>query len=189
LRRAAQGIVRTLVEGKIGIPPFELLGDDDQLRTFFEDRVRFYFRDHCGFRYDEVNACLVGRWTNLLILESNLKRIQSLRSTPDFEPIAASFKRIRNILEQAKFTGGATVDEALLEAGPERDLYLEYRRIQGQPIEDAIAVLRPKIDLFFDKVLVNAPKEDLRQNRLALLNGLRLEFLNVADFSEIVTSS
>jgi len=73
--------------------------------------------------------------------------------------------------------------------GPERDLYDEYRRIVGQPIEKAISRLRPKVDLFFDKVLVNDPREDVRQNRLKLLYELRKEFSKVADFSEIVTNS
>jgi len=43
--------------------------------------------------------------------------------------------------------------------------------------------------LFFDKVLVNAPEDDVRRNRLMLLGTLLLEFSNIADFSEIVTTS
>ena len=39
------------------------------------------------------------------------------------------------------------------------------------------------------KVLVNAPQEEVRQNRLKLLYELRKEFSKVADFSEIVTNS
>ena len=128
-------------------------------------------------------------WSNLVDLEARLVRIQKLRPTPDFEPLAASFKRIRNILEQAKFEGGAAFNLQLVEAGPERELYEEYTRIAGQPIEDVIARLRPKVDLFFDKVLVNSPQEDVRQNRLKLLLELRKEFSRVADFSEIVTNS
>jgi glycyl-tRNA synthetase beta chain len=128
-------------------------------------------------------------WNSLVDLEARLMRIQSLRATPDFEPLAASFKRIRNILEQALFEGGGAVDAGLLEAGPERDLYDEYLRISGQPIENAIARLRPKVDLFFDKVLVNAPDAHIRLNRLTLLNTLLREFSSIADFSEIVTTS
>ena len=79
--------------------------------------------------------------------------------------------------------------ESLLEAGPEKDLYDEYRRIAGQPIESVISRLRPKVDVFFDKVLVNAPDARVRQNRLTLLHTLRQEFSKVADFSEIVTHS
>jgi glycyl-tRNA synthetase beta chain len=188
LRRAAQGAVRILVEGKFGLPLLGLIGGDENLRAFFEERIRYYFKDIRGFKYDEVNACMATGWSNLADLEARLNRVQSLRPTPDFEPLAASFKRIRNILEQAKFTGG-TLDAALLEAGPEKELHEEYRRIAGQPIESTISRLRPKIDLFFDKVLVNAPDERIRQNRLTLLHTLREEFSKVADFSEIVTNS
>ena len=127
-------------------------------------------------------------WSNLVDLEARLIRIQALRSSPDFEPLAASFKRIRNILEQAKFTGDYPIAEELLEDGPERQLYDEYRKIQGQPVENVISRLRPKVDLFFDKILVNAPDARIRQNRLALLSALLKEFSTIADFSEIVTT-
>jgi glycyl-tRNA synthetase beta chain len=188
LRRAAQGVVRILVEGKFELPVLDLIAGDEPLRAFFEERVRYYFKDIRGFKYDEINACMATGWSNLVDLAARLERVQALRLTPDFEPVAASFKRIRNILEQAKFTPGG-FDATLLEAGPEKDLYDEFQRNVGQPIESTISKLRPRIDLFFDKVLVNAPDERIRQNRLTLLHTLREEFSKVADFSEIVTNS
>ena len=189
LRRAAQGVVKILVEGKIELPLLDLLEGNQELIAFFEDRVRFYFRDHRGFKYDEVNAAMAVGWSNLVDLEARLARIQNLRPTPDFEPLAASFKRIRNILEQAKFPGGGAIDPSLLEPGPEKDLYDEFQRIAGQPIESVISKLRPRVDLFFDKVLVNTPDQAVRQNRLTLLDSLLKEFSYIADFSEIVTNS
>ena len=191
LRRAAQGVVRILVEGRLRCSLLDLLEGNRALINFFAERVKFYFKDHRGFAYDEVNACMAAGWSNLLDLEARLQRVQRLRPTPDFEPLAASFKRIRNILEQAGVgqTARPPVDAGLLETGPERDLYDEYRRIAGQPIESVIARLRPKVDLFFDKVLVNAPDARVRENRLTLLGTLLAEFSTIADFSEIVTHS
>ena len=222
LRRAAQGVVRIIVEGKLHVSLDALLAPDraghaqppagqaqppaalptpdvgaghappappDPLRDFIADRVRFYFKDHRGFKYDEVNAAMAAGWSNLVDLEARLVRIQRLRPTPDFEPLAASFKRIRNILVQAGFTGGGAIDQSLLEPGPELELYQEFTQIAGQPIENAISKLRPKVDLFFDKVLVNAPDAAVRQNRLTLLHTLLAEFSTMADFSEIVTNS
>ena len=58
LRRAAQGVVKILVEGRLELPLLDLLGGDAELKSFFEDRVRFYFRDIRGFAYDEVNAAM-----------------------------------------------------------------------------------------------------------------------------------
>ena len=195
LRRAAQGVVKILVEGKIDIDLAPLVNDGSDgakaLSEFLLDRIRYYFKDVRGFLYDEVNAAMAAGWSNLVDLEARLVRIRDLRSSPDFEPLAASFKRIRNILDQQKFTeaSAAAIDPKLLQDGPERDLYDEYRRIAGQPIESVVSQLRPKVDLFFDKVLVNAPEDDIRRNRLMLLGTLLLEFSNIADFSEIVTTS
>jgi glycyl-tRNA synthetase beta chain len=191
LRRAAQGVVKILVEGKLEIPLLGLIEGEQQLKLFFEERVKFYFKDMRGFKYDEINAAMAATvgWSNLVDLEARLFRIQNLRGSPDFEPLAASFKRIRNILDQAKFSGEGEIDPGLLEPGPEQDLYDEYKRIAGQPIENVISRLRPKVDLFFDKVLVNATDARIRQNRLTLLNTLLREFSTIADFSEIVTTS
>ncbi len=188
LRRAAQGIVKSLVEGKLHLPLLPLLNGNPELIAFFEDRVRFYFKDIRNFKYDEVNAAVAVGWSDLVDLEQRLARIQAIRPTPDFEPIAASFKRIKNILRQAEFTE-TTVREQLLEAGPERDLYSLACSVAGTPIEQAIATLRPRIDLFFDKVMVNSPDPEVRQNRLSMLSKLLREFSTIADFSEIITSS
>jgi glycyl-tRNA synthetase beta chain len=184
LRRAAQGVIKIIVEGKVRI---DLLVTDTSLREFLRDRVEYYFRDVRGFAYDEVRACMAAGWNDLIDLEARLQRVKAVRPTPDFEPLAASFKRIKNILKQAEYSDGGPYREDLFEPGPELDLYREIRRSDGHPLESRIGPLRPKVDLFFDKVLVNAPDPEIRRNRLALLHSLLQEFSTIADFSEIVT--
>jgi glycyl-tRNA synthetase beta chain len=119
-----------------------------------------------------------------------------VRPTENFEPLAASFKRIRNILRQAQFSGGGNIDTGLLEPGPEADLHAQFERVRQaatsqayEPALETIASIRPHVDRFFDKVLVNAPDASIRQNRLTLLRTLLAEFSTIADFSEIVTNS
>jgi glycyl-tRNA synthetase beta chain len=196
LRRAAQGVVKILVEGKLRYSLKKLLGGDAKLEDFLLDRVRYYCKDIRGFKYDEVNAVLASGWDDLVDVEERLVAIQAVRPTENFEPLAASFKRIQNILKQAQFAGnGGAIDPALLEPGPEAELYKEFQdvrsRAASQPYRSAlesIASLRPKVDLFFDKVLVNAPDAKIRQNRLTVLHTLLTEFSTIADFSEIVTN-
>jgi glycyl-tRNA synthetase beta chain len=85
----------------------------------------------------------------------------------------------------------------LLESGPERQLFdaIQDKRVAFEVLSDYpsklafIASLRPHVDLFFDKILVNAPVPAVRQNRLTLLHTLMAEFSTIADFSEIVTNS
>ena len=183
LRRAAQGVVRIIVEGKV---KFYFPGMSPELSEFMRDRLEYYFRDVRSFAYDEIRACMAAGWNDLTDLEARLVRVKAIRTTPDFEPIAASFKRIKNILKQSQFSD-STFHANLLEPGPELDLYEQIRVSVGQPLESRIGPLRPKVDLFFDKVLVNAPDPNLRRNRLALLHNLLTEFSEIADFSEIVT--
>jgi glycyl-tRNA synthetase beta chain len=199
LRRAAQGIVKILVEGQLSLSLAQLVAGDAQLEEFLLDRVRYYFRDIRGFAYDEVNAVLAAGRDDLVDVESRLVALQQVRPTADFEPLAASFKRIRNILLQARFDGAGEVAASLLAPGPEADLHAAFESVRGKvdahrrardygAALELIAGLRPKVDLFFDKVLVNAPDEAVRRNRLTLLSRLLTEFSSVADFSEIVTS-
>ena len=95
---------------------------------------------------------------------------------------------LNNILKQAEFSKGPhAIDTALLENGPERDLYDEVQHLAGLPIE-IISRVRSKVDLFFDKVMVNVPDQDLRHSRLSMLSDMLRKFSTIADFSEIVTS-
>ncbi len=55
LRRAAQGMVRIIVEGRV---KFDFPGMSPELSEFLRDRVEYYFRDVRGFAYDEIRACM-----------------------------------------------------------------------------------------------------------------------------------
>jgi glycyl-tRNA synthetase beta chain len=201
LRRAAQGVVKILVEGKLYYELDDLLQPESaagggDLRAFLIERVQHYFREVRGFQYDEVNAVLASRTGTLADVEARLRALAAVRPTENFEPLAASFKRIRNILKQAAFDPESWLfDVQLLEAGPERNLYDDFVRVKNEASGktyaqalEAIASIRPNVDTFFDKVLVNAKDENVRSNRLAFLHAILTEFSTIADFSAIVTA-
>ncbi len=196
LRRAAQGVVKIVVEGGLKLDLKESLGRDPKLEEFLLDRLRFYFREIRGFKYDEINAVIASGWSDLTDVDRRLNAIRTVRPTPNFEPLAASFKRISNILKQANFSGEPTINQMLIEQGAEADLYSAFMQAvqltSGADYETAlqtIAALRPHVDHFFEKVLVNAKDGQVRMNRLALLSSMRREFSTIADFSEIIPSS
>ena len=185
LRRAAQGMVKILVEAGLDYKLDSLA--QGELHAFLLERVQHYFREVRGFKYDEVNAVLKVGVSTLKDAEDRLNHVARVRPTPNFEPLAASFKRINNILKQANFTHGVVRPE-LLEDGPEKELYEAYTKLPANgPLED-VAELRPLIDRFFDTVMVNAPDPKIRENRLSMLSDMLRKFSSIADFSEIVTS-
>jgi glycyl-tRNA synthetase beta chain len=194
LRRAAQGVVKILVEAKLDYQLGDLAQGD--LREFLLDRIKYYFREVRGFKYDEVNAVLAaGCWT-LADAEARLIALAEVRPTEDFEPLAASFKRIRNILRQAEYSGGERILESDFEQDAERQLFREVERVvkvatesrEYRAILAATASSRPSVDRFFDQVMVMDKAPDVRARRLELLYRISTHFSTIADFSEIVTS-
>jgi glycyl-tRNA synthetase beta chain len=168
------------------------------LYDFLLERADYYFRSQ-GFKYDEVRAVLNTqvRHAGLHYIHQRLTALAEIRPTPDFEPLAASFRRIQNILKQAEFKPQGPINQPLLEAGPERTLFEKYQQVSAvarssqTPYRKAleeIASMRPHVDAFFDQILVNAKDQIIRENRLTLLYNILKEFSTIADFSEIVTS-
>jgi glycyl-tRNA synthetase beta chain len=195
LRRAAQGIVKTLFETRLPLEVIKLVEDVPGLGPFLRERIEFYLRDVLEYFYDEVNATMAAPITTLADLADRIDAVRYVRPTEDFEPLAASFKRIKNILKQARVADAVPPSTNLFAPGPEQDLYQAFLRVREESVTRssyreklaAIASLRPQVDLFFDKILVNDPDPAIRQNRLALLYTLLTEFSSIADFSEIVT--
>lgn len=229
LRRAANGVIRILAEKKWPFFLDGLVATgcriyaaaqaqglaqtwdhqkvDKDLIPFLEDRLRFYLRDVRGFAYDEVNAVLASggsdsKGKNYEVVDI-IKRIEALariRPTENFEPLAAAFKRMKNILQQASKAqdiSGGRVNENLLQEIEEKELYENFKDVSQRAANakaadnyfaalEAIASLRPAVDRFFDKILVMDKNPDVRNNRLVLLQTLLNEFSTIADFSEIV---
>jgi glycyl-tRNA synthetase beta chain len=127
--------------------------------------------------------------------------VSKVRGSADFESISIAFKRMKNILRQAdenKRRIAGRLDHAALQEESEKDLAARIpqtaasvEKLRGarnyQPALLEIAKLRPAIDRFFDKVMVMVEDDNLRANRLALLQTVVKEFSTIADFSEIVT--
>ena len=171
---------------------------ETQILDFILDRAKFVFRERDGFAYEEVSAVFRVGADDLVDAHKRLAALKAIRKSKNFEPLAVSFKRIRNILEKANIASGDArqVNPELLENGAERALYSAVReaaaRVQThkragkyQEALETIAGLRKVVDRFFDGVMVMAENEAVRSNRLALLAELLREFTTVADFSEL----
>ena len=120
LRRAAQGIVKIVAEGEGDIEHnFWKLANGESLSAFLRERIYYYFREVRGYKYDELSAVLAAGMPSLRMVEARLRALAEVRPTEDFEPLAASCKRIRNILKQA----GPKFDYKFREGGPESESY------------------------------------------------------------------
>src|SRR5271166_5528607 len=175
----------------------------ETVRSFFRERLEFYLKDahQPRYAYDVVNAVLAVDSDDVVDAAARAQAVSKVRGSADFESISVAFKRMKNILRQAAEKTNVVamrVDPASLQEASEKELAAlipqtvrtveklrETRDYEGALLE--IAKLRPAIDKFFDKVMVMVDDDNLRANRLALLQTVVKEFSTIADFSEIVT--
>jgi glycyl-tRNA synthetase beta chain len=120
---------------------------------------------------------------SLLDFDRRLKAIGEFAKLPEAEALAAANKRIRNILKKADIAIPGAADPAAFQDEAERALHaaVEQAIADTDPLlasRDYVAVLgrlarlRPEVDTFFDKVMVNVEDLAVRANRLALLQRL-----------------
>jgi glycyl-tRNA synthetase beta chain len=217
LRRAALGIIKIILESKLPMSlsaavsaaaktlkehaPKIAVSEavEKQVLEFLLERARFILRERRGFAYDEINAAFAAGADDLVDAVERVAALQSIRNTKNFPPLAASFKRIRNILDKSAGAGDKgqlTVKPELLREPAERELYAAAQKIRDESTRkkkerkyraalETISELRPAVDQFFDKVLVMVEEPELRRNRIALLGTLLKEFSTIADFSEL----
>jgi glycyl-tRNA synthetase beta chain len=173
----------------------------DSIRAFFRERLEFYLKEQLGYKYDVVNAVLAAGSDDIVDAVARAEAVSKVRTSADFESISVAFKRIKNILRQANESRkrvGSALNADGFRDDAEKKLGLLIPEIgqavnrfkQVQDYSRALAEIsriRPAVDTFFDKVMVMVEDEELRANRLALLQTLLQEFSTIADFSEIVT--
>jgi glycyl-tRNA synthetase beta chain len=173
----------------------------ESVRSFFRERLEFYLKEARGYAYDVVSAVLAVDSDDVVDAAARAEAVSKVRGSADFESISSAFKRMKNILRQASDKTkviALRVDPAVLQEESEKELaglipqtvatvekLSAVRNYEGALLE--IAKLRPAIDRFFDKVMVMVDDDELRANRLALLQTVVREFATIADFSEIVT--
>ncbi|WEM42315.1 glycine--tRNA ligase subunit beta [Photobacterium sp. DA100] len=207
LRRAALGILRIIVEKGYDLDLVNLIGKarelladkltnhnvEEEVIDFMLGRFRAWYQDE-GHSVDVIQAVLARRPTQPADFDKRVKAVSHFRSLDAAESLAAANKRVGNIL--AKFDGelSAEINRELLVEDAEKALAenVETMLTSLSPIFASgdyqqalseLATLREAVDAFFDNVMVMADDEQLKVNRLTMLNLLRNEFLKVADIS------
>jgi glycyl-tRNA synthetase beta chain len=209
LRRAANGIVKILAETKVSLQLNEIAERASasseiaaKVRAFFSERLEFYLRDVRGQAYDVVKAVLAAGGDDVRDAVARAEAVTAVRGSADFAAVSAAFKRMKNILAQAKEKGELpqgnegqsgfvhAVQMQLMEKEEEiadRVKKMAEKREYANALE-AIATLRPQVDAFFDQVMVMDPDPKIRASRLWLLTKIVSSFSGIADFSEIVVA-
>ena len=207
LRRAALGVLRTLIEGNLSLdlraeldhalslqPVDPAEGSLEALWTFHMERLRGYYAER-GISGDRFDAVANLGLRDLVDFDRRIVAVDAFGREAAAQTVCGAHKRIHNILRRnASELDGRSFDDRLVEPGAETRLAqaLEAQRdaVTGAMRDEdparalaGIAALAEPLDGFFDDVMVMAEDDTLRQNRLALLQALDGLCREVADIS------
>jgi glycyl-tRNA synthetase beta chain len=209
LRRAAIGVLRILIEGKLPVDLHHLIelafnafagvpavrNAVAAVEAFSHDRLRAYLRES-GCTANQIDAVMSPPPRRIDLVPDRLAAVQAFVALPEAGALASANKRIVNILKKSGSDAAAAIDRTLLSDGAEHDLFVAVERLRplvhqhvdrGEYTEAlrALASVQGSVDRFFDAVLVMAEDPALRANRLALLRGLAATMNQVADISKL----
>ncbi len=191
-----------------------LLGEQDkkllieEIVRFFIERLKVYLKETGGLRPDIVNAVTeeylsdleVHKYCDILYLAKKIEFLNQFISDENSKNIIALYKRAANILaieekkDGKKYVGKPSL--LALKSKHERALYLRIKQVSSEfkklVIKGEFAtafkllhIVEAPLSQFFDHVVVNDNKKNLRENRLVLLSKIRDLFDSVADLSKV----
>ncbi|MEM1263462.1 MAG: glycine--tRNA ligase subunit beta [Pseudomonadota bacterium] len=208
LRRAALGLARITIEAGLSFSLPDLvtksiaaqpIAGDETLSTTLYDFVIDRLRAHTVATRTDItaevfDAVAANRPASLVDFIARLDAVVSFAGLDEAEALAAANKRIANLLKKLPDAAAGATDQALFEAEAEQALHAADQTaadaveplLANHQYAEALrhlAGLREPIDRFFDEVMVMADDTSVRDNRLALLAGIRRRFLEIADIS------
>ena len=141
-----------------------------------------------------TEAVLSISFDELLDVQGRIDALRKAREWKDFESIVIAFKRAMNILKGSP--PKREINPSLFAEPVEQNLYQLFLKAKEKidhhfnKKEYEVALLemtqmKKPIDEFFDGVMVMVEDEAIRNNRLALLDGIGKLFLKIADFSKL----
>ena len=173
----------------------------NDLEDFLTDRFKYYMREK-KIRHDIIEASIVNINLNTPTIEfDKAKTLNKLITNQSGKDVIAIYKRASNIIEsenRKKFKLDNTTDPGIFKSDFERNLLNKINDIRkyfssidnSENYEETLSILasaKEPLDAFFDNVQVNDKDENIKKNRLELLQMFCKTFENFTNFSKLET--
>jgi glycyl-tRNA synthetase beta chain len=180
----------SLYRGFSALEPGRVKGD---LLEFFGLRLEYLLTSE-GHKKEVIEAVLAAGWSDLNEVRLRTRALSQFQNNIEFSSLTIGCKRALNILKGIDLFTIKAVREVWFQEEAEIQLFEKIkenkenlnRLLENRFYSDYLqnlAKLREYIDRFFEQVLVMAPDEKIKNNRLALLLELTSLFNRFALFS------
>lgn len=192
VRRAALGVIKTVLDAnlkididkyiKIALKALPVQRDcATEVNEFFVQRLIIFLNDK--YNKNILEACAVKN--PLCDLSDFVARVEIVKNLHN-EQLLENANRVIRII---KDTQTSEIDEKYFVAEIEKTLYNEIKSVEFKTDYNEylqqLEKLNPTIAKFFNDVLVMDKDENIKRNRISLLNLLKNKYSHLADFSKL----
>jgi len=196
LRRAVNGVVRMVISSDLEFNINEILEliseqyakyDREKLVDFIIERIK----KSLDANPSVITAVLESGERDINEIAKKVVALNSIVAQADFKEQFSTFKRVANISKEVNLDDNLDVDTSLFEIKREEELYRAYQETISKSYESyeaklkAMFALKPKLDNYFDDVLVNTKEEAIKTNRQHTVASIYKSFKEIADIKEI----
>jgi len=192
VRRAALGIIKTILEHNIKLDLSDLINDalnllpvkadvKSEIEEFFIQRLIIFLSEK--YKKEILEACSENNPCHDLC--DYLKRVEAVSGMLD-EKLVENANRVLRIIKDSV---NSSVNTGLFTCDAEKNLYSKIQEVIFDGNYDnylkSLINLNPAVTKFFEDVLVMDNDENIKNNRIALLNELKNKYIMLTDFSKI----
>lgn len=192
VRRAALGVIKTVLDAnlkididkyiKIALKALPVQRDcASEVNEFFVQRLIIFLNDK--YNKNILEACAVKN--PLCDLSDYVARVEIVKNLHN-EQLLENANRVIRII---KDTQSSEIDEKYFVEEIEKTLYNEIKSVEFKTDYNEylqqLEKLNPTIAKFFDDVLVMDKDENVKKNRISLLNLLKSKYSYLVDFSKL----
>ena len=196
LRRAVNGMVRMVTRYDLAFDMDEVLAllneqyapyEVEKLKAFMVERIKKSLEANPSV----IMAVLESGEKDINEIAKKVSALNSIVSQPTFKEQFITFKRVANISKEVNLEESLPVDTSRFIEPIEHELYDEYISIiekEYANYEDKLTAMfsmKPKLDRYFDDVMVNVDDEKVKTNRINSVASIYKSFREIADIKEI----
>ena len=196
LRRAVNGMVRIVnaFDFDFNISQIKELFSSEYadfdyalLEEFILERINQLYKVNPSI----IKAVIASGDLDLCGVDAKIKALDTIVNSASFSESFSTFKRVANITKDMDLDKELLISTELFEEDAESSLYSAYKEVTSKKYDnyethlDALFSLKPYLDTFFEKVMVNADDEKIKTNRKNLVSSVYKSFKDIADIKEI----
>ena len=212
IRRATNGLLRIMLKTNYRIDLTDLINASygiitnklntlkdsknilPECNSYFKEKLFLIFKENYGFKDNVISSVIDNKNINPYDMMKKIEAINTILENHEYDELFSNAKRVTNILKKSSGILSVDIKENLLREPSEIILYDTINNIKEElnsSLEEhsylnylqKLNILNTCVKTFFEEVMINVDDQDIKLNRLSLLNITNYYYNSLANIA------